>query len=272
MAMVTVMTAAAFGAAAAVLVMTLGALWGEPNDSAGASSAIEALTSRVGEIETKLAKSRNPLSDPAIAARIEALDKSLAASRVELAAARAQSEKLAGEINDVKSSARETSLASDSAAIDRRFAEIERATRAQVAALSQERTGPADDLALRRVVVASLLDISVRQGEPYAASLAAAKALTADADALKPLDSFATSGVPHAQYLPASCSRWCRNCRRRYKRTPPPAPASSIVCKQARRGSCASSARIRAATIAGRWSHASPRRRCVTILWRRDAS
>lgn len=201
MAMVTVMTAAAFGAAAAVLVMTLGALWGEPNDSAGASSAIEALTSRVGEIETKLAKSRNPLSDPAIAARIEALDKSLAASRVELAAARAQSEKLAGEINDVKSSARETSLASDSAAIDRRFAEIERATRAQVAALSQERTGPADDLALRRVVVASLLDISVRQGEPYAASLAAAKALTADADALKPLDSFATSGVPHAPIL-----------------------------------------------------------------------
>jgi hypothetical protein len=200
-AMVTAVIAATSGAAAAVLVMTLFSPGGETNDSAGASSAIETLTSRVGEIETKLAKSRDPLSDPTIAARIEALDKSLAASRVELAAARAQSEKLAGEINDVKSSARETSPAPDSSAIDQRLAEIERATRAQIAALSQERTGPADDLALRRVVVASLLDISVRQGEPYAVSLAAAKALAVNADALKPLDSFATSGVPHAPVL-----------------------------------------------------------------------
>jgi hypothetical protein len=200
-AMVTAVIAAAFGAAAAALVMTLGSLWNEPNDSAGASSAIEALTSRVGEIETRLAKPRNPSSDPAMATRIEALEKSLAASRSELAAARAQSEKLAGEINDVKSSARETAPAPDPSAIDQRLAEIERATRAQVAALSQERAGPADDLALRRVVVASLLDISVRQGEPYAESLAAAKALATDADALKPLDGFATSGVPHAPAL-----------------------------------------------------------------------
>jgi len=200
-AMVTAMIAAASGAAAAVLVMALGSLWGEPNDAAGPPAAIEALTSRVGEIETKLAKSRNPLSDPAIAARIEAMDKSLAASRVELAAARAQSEKLAGEINDVKSSARETSPAPDPSAIDQRLAEIERAMRAQVAELSQERVKPADDLALRRVVVASLLDISVRQGEPYAVSLAAAKALAANADMLKPLDSFSTSGVPHAPAL-----------------------------------------------------------------------
>jgi hypothetical protein len=191
---VTAMIAAASGAAAAVLAMTLFSFGGETNDSAGASSAIEALTSRVAEIETKLAKPRNPLSDPAMAARMDALEKSLAA-------ARAQSDKLAGEINDVKSSARETSPVPDSSAIDQRLAEIERATRAQVAALSQERVKPADDLALRRVVVASLLDISVRQGEPYAASLAAAKALAVNADALKPLDSFATSGVPHAPAL-----------------------------------------------------------------------
>jgi hypothetical protein len=181
--------------------MMLGALWGEPNDAAGPPAAIEALTSRVGEIETKLAKPRNPPSDQTMAARIEALEKSLAAARVELIAARAQSERLAREINDVKSSARETSLAPDQSAIDQRLAEIERVTRAQVAELLQERAGPADDLALRRVVVASLLDISVRQGEPYAASLAAAKVLSADADALKPLDSFATSGVPHAPGL-----------------------------------------------------------------------
>jgi len=56
---------------------------------------------------------------------------------------------------------------------------------------------------LRRVVAAALLDVSVRQGDPYAAPLAAAKSLAANPDALKPLDSFAATGVPH----PAALSR-----------------------------------------------------------------
>jgi hypothetical protein len=187
------MIAAASGAAAAVLVMMLGS-GGEPSDAAGSPAALEALTSRIGEIEIRLAKRRSLPSDPAISARIETLEKSLAV-------ARAQSEKLAGEIKDLKSSAREISSESDPSMIDQRFAEIERATRAQIAELAEVRARPADDLALRRVVVASLLDISVRQSEPYVASLAAAKTLAVDADALKPLDRFATSGVPHAPAL-----------------------------------------------------------------------
>jgi len=48
-----------------------------------------------------------------------------------------------------------------------------------------------------------MLDVSVRQGEPFAAALAAAKALAPDPDALKPLDEFAASGVPN----PAGLSR-----------------------------------------------------------------
>jgi hypothetical protein len=46
-----------------------------------------------------------------------------------------------------------------------------------------------------------LLDVSVRHGDPYTTALAAAKSLTADADALKPLDGFAASGVPSANAL-----------------------------------------------------------------------
>jgi hypothetical protein len=46
-----------------------------------------------------------------------------------------------------------------------------------------------------------LLDVSVRHGDPYTAALAAAKSLTADAEALKPLDGFAASGVPSANAL-----------------------------------------------------------------------
>jgi hypothetical protein len=45
-------------------------------------------------------------------------------------------------------------------------------------------------------VAASLLDVSVRAGEPYAAALSAAKPFAANAEALKPLDGFAATGVP----------------------------------------------------------------------------
>jgi hypothetical protein len=65
----------------------------------------------------------------------------------------------------------------------------------------QQNAKPADDTALRRVVAASLLDLSVRQGDPYAAALAAAKSLSPDPDALKPLEEFAATGVPNAAHL-----------------------------------------------------------------------
>ena len=46
-----------------------------------------------------------------------------------------------------------------------------------------------------------LLDVLVRIGDPYPAALAAAKALAANPDALKPLDQFAAKGVPNANAL-----------------------------------------------------------------------
>ena len=57
------------------------------------------------------------------------------------------------------------------------------------------------DVPLRRVVAAALLDVSVRNGDPYGAALAAAKPLVPKPDALKPLDGFAASGVPSAASL-----------------------------------------------------------------------
>src|SRR5262249_32251963 len=59
----------------------------------------------------------------------------------------------------------------------------------------------ADDVPLRRLVAASLLDISVRQNDPFVAILAAAKSLAENVDSLKPLDDFAASGVPSAASL-----------------------------------------------------------------------
>ena len=54
---------------------------------------------------------------------------------------------------------------------------------------------------LRRIVAAALLDVLVRVGDPYPAALAAAKSFAADANALKPLEGFAASGVPNAASL-----------------------------------------------------------------------
>ena len=89
----------------------------------------------------------------------------------------------------------------DLTAINERLAQIERATRAQSAAIAQESSKPADDAPLRRIVTAALLDGLVRTGDPYPAALAAAKTLAANPDALKPLDAFAASGVPSAAAL-----------------------------------------------------------------------
>jgi hypothetical protein len=60
---------------------------------------------------------------------------------------------------------------------------------------------PADDMPLRRVVAAALLDVLVRVGDPYPAALSVAKALAPNPDALKPLDQFADKGVPNANKL-----------------------------------------------------------------------
>jgi hypothetical protein len=162
------------------------------------ASAIDTVVARLNDLEARSAKPA--ANDPALAARLAALEKSVLSLRGEIAGARTQSEKLAADLDAVKSAPREGGSSPDLAAINERLGEIERATRADS---TQQRNPPADDAALRRVVVASMLDVSVRQGEPFAAALDAAKALAADPDALKPLDEFATSGVPN----PASLSR-----------------------------------------------------------------
>ena len=83
---------------ACVAALVIGVAWfaGWPGEVAppaaapqASASAIDALTSRVADIETKAAKPTASPSDPAAAARIETLEKSLASLRGELAGQRA---------------------------------------------------------------------------------------------------------------------------------------------------------------------------------------
>jgi len=203
------------GAVAAALVIGVGWVLGWPAVQAPApapqlnAAAIDDLTARIAGLESKTSKPAAPAADP----RIEGIEKSVAALRSELAATRTQADKLASAINDVRAQPRGDGSAPapvDLSPINDRIEQIERATKAQETEISAIKTAqakpaetkPADDAALRRVVAASLLDVSVRHGDPFAAQLAAAKPFAANPDALKSLDAFAASGVPN---VPALC-------------------------------------------------------------------
>jgi hypothetical protein len=197
------------GAVAAALVIAVGWMLGwppvQPVPSGPEVSAVDELTARVAGLESKSGK---PVSDPAAAARLDALDKSLNASRAELASLRAQSDRLASAMDEVKSAPRDAAGAIDLAALNERIAQIERAGRAPGADAAQpvqpaEAAQPvkADDVPLRRLVAAALLDVAVRHGDPYPAALAAAKSLAPNPDDLKPLDEFSANGVPNPALL-----------------------------------------------------------------------
>ena len=193
-----VIIAAISGAGAAALV--IGAAWlaGWPMTTSPTApapqvnaAAVDDLAARLASVESRVSEPAAAAPDPASAARAEALEKSLAALRDELASQRAQAEKLASAVDDVKSAPREAAPSPDLSAINERIAGIELAARAQSAEITRETSKPADDVPLRRIVAAALLDVLVRIGDPYPAALSAAKTLAPDSDALKPLEGFA---------------------------------------------------------------------------------
>jgi hypothetical protein len=226
--------AATTGAVTAALVIAVAWYLGWPGEPAQPpapapqvnTEAIDGLAARIAKVESKTSAPAVAAPDPAAAARVEALEKSLAALRGELATARAQSEKLAVTVDGIKSAPAQSSPPADLSAINERLAQIERTTSAQSAVIAQEGakidSKPADDAPLRRVVAAALLDVQVRTGEPFSSTLAAAKSLADNAEALKPLDGFATSGVPNAAAL-------CRELLTLVPKLSPPQPETAAA-------------------------------------------
>jgi len=204
------------GAVAAALVIGVGWMLGWPAVQAPApaptfnAAAIDDLTARIAGLESKTSKPAAPVADPAAAARMDGIEKSIAALRSELTATRTQ---LASAVNEIKSLPRDGSVPAsapvDLAPLEERLAQIERAAKTQETQIAAIKAAdakaaeakPADDPLLRRVVAASLLDVAVRHGDPFVGPLAAAKPLATNADALKPLDAFAASGVPNVATL-----------------------------------------------------------------------
>ena len=201
------------GAVAAALVIGVGWMLGWPAIQPATAppaaqqnaAAIDGLTARVAGLE---AKSGRLVADP----RTEALEKSVAALRGELATTRAQGEKLASALNAAKSAPRaDGAVAPDLTAFAERIAKVENQMRAQSAEIAQQGSKlseaqsadakAANDMPWRRVLAAVLLDVLVRVGDPYPVALSTAKALAPNPDALKPLEAFADKGVPNANKL-----------------------------------------------------------------------
>lgn len=177
------------GAVAAAIVIGVGWMLGWPAVQAPpaapqvTSAAVDALSGRVAAVEAKAAR---PVADPAMVARIDTLEKSVGALRGDIANLRAQP------------APRDTAASSDLA---NRVAQLERASKSEHAELAQQGEKIADartmdDRPLRHVVAAALLDVAVRHGDPYQSQLSAARSLAAKAELLKPLDTFASSGIP----------------------------------------------------------------------------
>ena len=190
------------GAVAATIVIAVGWMLGWPAVQAPPAApqvtgaAVDALSGRVAAVEAKAGK---PAVDPAMVARIDALEKSATSLRSDIASLRAQSDKTASALNDATSAPR--AAAPDLAALNDRLAQLERASKTERAELAQQSEKIADaktmdDKPLRHVVAAALLDVAVRHGDAYEAQLVAARSLAAKPDMLKPLDTFASSGIP----------------------------------------------------------------------------
>lgn len=209
-----IVASAMAGALAAALILAV-ALWAEwpfaLNDGGIAereeASALATLNARVAKIETRAAESTTPQSapiDPALKDRLKAVEASLASLRENVTTLRAQAEKTVVDVNAVKATRSDSSSAPvvDLSAIEARLGKIERAT-AELAAVPPSRpqpVAPLPDPRLKQVAAASALDQAVRSGAPFATSLAAVKGF-AGADALKPLEPFAASGIPDAASL-----------------------------------------------------------------------
>lgn len=223
------------GAVAAALVIAVGWLLGWPavqpvSAPPPGAVTLDQLGTRLAALESKAGKPVAAAADPAATARLEALDKSIAALRTELAATRAQSDKLAAAVNDAKAAPRDGAAAPDISGITARIDKVEGAVKAQGAAIAKQDSkiadtkaeAKADDVPLRRVVAASLLDGAVRHGDPYASALETAKSLSDDAEVLKPLETFATSGVPNPNAL-------CRELIEIVPKLAPPPPEAAAA-------------------------------------------
>jgi hypothetical protein len=166
--------------------------------------ALEEVTRRVAKLE---ATPPSPASDPALAARIAALEAEVKAMAATLGSVGRRDEEVLAVARDAR--ARADASAAALAELAQKIPAATAAERSQLEALANrvtaversEKAVESGDRALRLALAATALNNAVERGDAFAAELATAKALGADAKLVAALEPFARSGVPSAAAL-----------------------------------------------------------------------
>jgi len=171
--------------------------------------ALDAVAGRVAKLEAAGAATPQGAGDPALAARIAALetelkalaetmgalgrrnDEALAAARE----ARVRADAGAAEISELTQKPPASVDRSDFEALANRVAAVERSEKAA------ESAAKSADRAVRLALAATALNAAVERGDAFAGELAAVKALGADPKLTAALEPFARSGVPTSAAL-----------------------------------------------------------------------
>jgi len=196
---------AALSGAAAALVVSGGWFAFESNLSTHEADAvvpaqtlaIDALNTRLAKLETKPAPVPVARDDEKMQSAIASLASEVTSLRKEVGSLRGQLEAVSANLASLKSTASDGG--SSQAALDGITDRLSKLERSADILSQQKPVAPAeDDTPLRRAVIATTLDQSVSQGAAYAAPLAVAAKFDGDAEALKPLQAFAATGIPSA--------------------------------------------------------------------------
>jgi hypothetical protein len=165
--------------------------------------ALEEMTRRVAKLEAT-----SPASDPALAARIAALEAEIKAMAATLGSVGRRDEEVLAVARDARARADASAAAlaeltqkipAATAATER--SELEALANRVTAVERSEKAAESGDRALRLALAATALNNAVERGDAFAAELATAKALGADAKLVAALEPFARSGVPSAAAL-----------------------------------------------------------------------
>jgi hypothetical protein len=167
--------------------------------------ALDEVAGRVAKLEAAGAAPPQGAGDPALAARVAALETELKtmAEAVGVLGRRDEEALAAAREARVRADASAAELAEltqkPPAAIDR--SEFEALANRVAAVEQREKTAARDDRAVRLALAATALNAAVERGDAFAAELATVKALGADPKLVAALEPFARAGVPTAATL-----------------------------------------------------------------------
>lgn len=150
------------------------------------------LSSQVSRVEASAKSNANAVMAPvtALTSRVDALEKTIATLRADLADTKRQNDALAVQIKDLSATAR-ASGTTDPQVLER-LARLEGAVQGPATAATE----PAPNAGLQRLMIATTLDTAVRRNEPYASALSAARTAAENPGLLSVLDAFADKGIP----------------------------------------------------------------------------